>query len=42
MIDEMRCEYLVNPVGIDVEKPRFSWIITATERGIRQQAYLIL
>ncbi|MDR1881330.1 MAG: glycoside hydrolase family 78 protein [Prevotella sp.] len=41
-IDEMRCEYLVNPVGIDVEKPRFSWVITATERGIRQQAYRII
>jgi len=26
--DRLRCEYLVNPIGIDAEKPRLSWIVT--------------
>ena len=38
----LRCEYLTNPLGIDVETPRLSWISTATARGWRQTAYRIL
>ena len=26
-LTNMRCEHLVNPLGIDVEKPRLSWVI---------------
>ena len=26
-VEGLRCEYLSNPLGIDVEKPRLSWII---------------
>lgn len=37
-----RCEMLVNPEGIDVLKPRLSWEITGTQRGIQQQAYQVL
>lgn len=36
------CETLVNPMGIDVLKPRFAWTITAAERNVRQTAYQIL
>ena len=25
--ERLRCEYLADPLGIDVEKPRLSWII---------------
>jgi len=36
------CEYTVNPLGIDVVKPRFSWIPDHTERGQFQSAYQVL
>jgi alpha-L-rhamnosidase len=38
----LRCEYLKNPVGIDVLKPRFSWIIENPARGEGQSAYELL
>jgi len=32
-VKELRCEYLVNPIGFDVEKPRLSWkIISENDR----------
>jgi alpha-L-rhamnosidase len=41
-VESLRCEYLVNPFGIDVEKPRLSWTLTPGPRGRRQSAYRIL
>ncbi|MDR0815174.1 MAG: family 78 glycoside hydrolase catalytic domain, partial [Bacteroidales bacterium] len=42
-VDKLSCEYLTNPAGIDVEHPRFSWIIDAAgERGVYQQAYRVV
>ncbi len=38
----LRCEYRVNPLGIDVPQPRLSWIVTSAERGQRQTAYHVL
>ena len=38
----LRCEYLVNPLGIDVLHPRFSWILKSNERSQKQTAYQIL
>ena len=43
----LRCEYRVNPLGIDAEKPRMSWVMTSGEgkpqaRGLRQTAYEVL
>lgn len=39
----LRCEYLVNPLGIDVAKPRLSWVLqVAHGRGARQTAYQVL
>lgn len=38
-IVKVRCEYLKNPLGIDVLHPRISWQIQSEERGIQQQAY---
>lgn len=34
-------EYLVNPIGIDIEKPRFSWQILSEEQNVKQAAYEI-
>src|SRR5664279_3735031 len=42
---QLRCEYRVNPQGIDVTEPRLSWVLTpvdAEARGLRQVAYRIL
>jgi hypothetical protein len=39
---ELRCEYAVNPAGIDVPKPRLYWKVASQERGQHQTAYQIL
>ncbi len=41
-ISNMRCEQLQNPLGIDVEKPRFSWQLQSNLRNIQQVSYQIL
>jgi alpha-L-rhamnosidase len=38
----LRCEYLVDPVGLDVAQPRLSWLLASRERGARQTAYQVL
>ncbi|OXM82712.1 alpha-L-rhamnosidase [Paenibacillus rigui] len=38
---KLRCEYLNNPIGLDVPNPRISWQLHSDERGVRQQAYQI-
>jgi alpha-L-rhamnosidase len=38
----LRCEYLVNPLGVDTLKPRFSWVLEHGERGQGQSSYEIL
>ena len=43
--ENLTCEYLVSPVGLDVATPRFSWTLTATNPkafGQRQTAYRVL
>ncbi|BBI33958.1 alpha-L-rhamnosidase [Cohnella abietis] len=40
-LSDLRCEYRVNPVGIGVRIPRFSWKLTGTGRGIKQSNYQI-
>lgn len=38
---DLRCEYLVAPLGIDERAPRLSWRIDSTRRGARQVAYRV-
>src|SRR5581483_6331906 len=38
-VTNLRCEYKVNPVGIDITSPRMSWELVSTERGTLQTAY---
>ena len=38
----LRCEYLDNPLGIDVTSPRLSWKVVSGKRGDCQTAYRIL
>ncbi|MCF7669763.1 MAG: glycoside hydrolase family 78 protein [Verrucomicrobia bacterium] len=40
--EELRCEYLVNPIGIDITSPRLSWKLSSDERGQSQSAYQII
>jgi alpha-L-rhamnosidase len=41
-VDYLRCEYLVNPMGIDVPSPRLSWVLSSEERNQVQTAYQVL
>ncbi|MDB5348811.1 MAG: inverting alpha-L-rhamnosidase [Planctomycetota bacterium] len=44
-VEDLRCEYLVNPLGIDAREPRLGWKLTAIRpesRGMTQSAYQIL
>lgn len=43
-VANLRCEYLTNPLGLDVPEPRLSWelhAVDATLRGQRQTSYQI-
>jgi alpha-L-rhamnosidase len=37
----LRCEYRVNPLGMDAVRPRLSWTMNGTGRGARQTAYQV-
>ncbi len=39
---QLRCEYRINPLGIDSSSPRLSWQLASPTRGQRQTAYQIL
>jgi alpha-L-rhamnosidase len=39
---DLRCEYLANPLGIDVDKPRLSWVCQSSQRCQKQTAYRLL
>src|SRR5262245_12457275 len=38
----LRCEHLVNPLGIDVREPRLGWELQSNERAQKQTAYHLL
>jgi alpha-L-rhamnosidase len=40
-VTNLRCEYLVNPLGIDVNSPRLSWQIRSEAINFKQTAYEI-
>ena len=39
---QLRCEYLVNPLGIETTAPRLTWRMESAERGQKQTAYRLL
>ncbi|MEN6426899.1 MAG: family 78 glycoside hydrolase catalytic domain, partial [Phycisphaerales bacterium] len=39
---ELRCEYAVDPLGIDASAPRLFWKLRSNVRGQRQTAYQVL
>jgi alpha-L-rhamnosidase len=38
----LRCEYLRDPLGIDVRQPRLAWVLEHSERAQKQSAYQVL
>jgi alpha-L-rhamnosidase len=38
----LRCDYAVNPAGVDSAQPRLFWQVESARRGARQSAYEIL
>lgn len=42
VVGNLRCEYLVNPIGIDSPKPRLTWFIIDDRREAAQSAYQII
>jgi len=42
VVEQLRCEGLENPQGIDAAKPQLSWQIQSEERGAKQTACQIL
>jgi alpha-L-rhamnosidase len=41
-VSHLKCEYQLNPIGIDSASPRLSWILESATRGDRQGAYQVL
>lgn len=41
-LEGLRCEYLKNPINVDVKKPRFSWALISDRRNQFQRAYRII
>lgn len=41
-VEQPRCEYLQNPLGVDSVRPRLSWTLASGARGARQTAYQIV
>lgn len=41
-VKSLTCEYQINPLGIDVSNPRFSWILSSDVRGQTQSAYELI
>ncbi|HEY0272685.1 MAG TPA: family 78 glycoside hydrolase catalytic domain, partial [Chitinophaga sp.] len=38
----LRCEYAVEPQGIDITRPRLGWELQSTDRGVFQASYQIM
>ncbi|MGM0376282.1 MAG: glycoside hydrolase family 78 protein [Bacteroidota bacterium] len=38
----LKCEYLVNPIGLDTHSPRFTWQLEDERQGASQTAYRIV
>ena len=41
-VTDLRCEFSVDPLGIDVAQPRLFWCVASDERGQRQTAWQVL
>lgn len=39
---DLKCEFRLDPLGIDVARPQLSWVLRSDQRGDRQIAYQVL
>lgn len=39
---QLKCEHLINPIGIDQQSPRLSWMLEDKRQGALQTAYQVL
>ena len=42
LVKELKCEYLTDPLGVDLLNPRLSWKIESATNGQKQTAYQII
>ena len=42
IVQHLLCENVINPVGIDIQRPQLSWKLQSAQRGIFQTAYEII
>jgi len=42
LVNSLQCEYLDNPIGIDVKRPRLGWKMVSNQRGVMQKAYQVV
>ncbi|MFC1739238.1 family 78 glycoside hydrolase catalytic domain [Planctomycetota bacterium] len=42
IVNNLRCEYHIDPIGLEVAQPRFSWVLESAQRRQKQTAYQIL
>src|SRR5262245_20819042 len=40
-LDDLKVERKAQPLGIDVDHPRFSWVIDSRERDTQQRSYRV-
>jgi hypothetical protein len=40
--NNLRCEYLINPLGVDASSPRLTWSLNDSRQGALQQAYRLV
>ena len=40
-VEDLRVERKAEPVGIDLDRPRFSWVIESRERDVEQRSYRV-
>lgn len=41
-VKQLRCEYLVSPLGLEITEPRLSWVLQSSDRGQVQTACQVL
>jgi alpha-L-rhamnosidase len=41
-VSDLRCEYRVDPLGVDAPQPRLSWVLVSARRGEIQTAYQVI
>ncbi len=41
-VSELKCDYQIDPIGIQSEKPQLSWLLQSAQRNVKQTAYRVI